>query len=141
MLESEGIEMSLNKIRRLKESAFVFFKSAALSGYDAAKCATFADTHLNLSAESRNALLRVLAEHAKVSVLRSELKARKLRNFEWAVKSDAMNEDCKNIGNVVVSFFFEIVGVDGNVEQRAIDLSVDEARTFHEEIKRIEQSL
>ena len=149
--ENEGLEWSNKKISRvtnaLKSLLVAYF--AIYSPENVELKQTLKDEILARSAIQKDVIVEAFAaaiETEAVEASRHEsvvsvMKLQKLVDFQVVLRHEFSTPDCKNINSTRAVLMFKIAQPDGSIQDKRLDVSLEELRQFKKEMVRIEETL
>jgi len=125
---------------------------AYLDGYKAENAEikqTLKDEIVARSALQKEAIVEALAaavdteaaEASKFDSIASVMKLQQLVDFQVVLRHEFSTPDCKNINSTRAVLLFKIAGPDGSIQDKRLDVSLDELKQFKKEMVRIEETL
>ncbi len=151
-LENEGINWSNNKIKRVSDAlkTLIIAYLAAYSPEDVENTKTQLTEEITTrsaiqKAEIVEALASAIDTEAKeansFANLTSIMRLQQLSDFQVILRHEISTPDCKNINQTRAILIFKIAKPNGSVQEKRIDVSLDELRMLKTELTRIEETL
>ena len=151
-LENEGISWSNKKIRRvadaLKTLIIAYLAAYKPEEVEATK-GSLVEEITSRSAIQKNEVVEALAsaidtearEAHSFSTVTSLMRLQQLSDFQVVLRHEISTADCKNISQTRATLIFKIAKPNGSVQEKRLDVSLDELRQFKSELTRIEETL
>ena len=149
-MENEGVEWSNKKIERVIAALKQLIQAFFLAYKENAEVAqeTVQDEIINRSAFSKQTQITALTEALHTEALSAAnpelvevLRLQKLVDFQVILKHEISSADCKNLNRTRATLLFRIGISDGSVEERRLEVSLQELKMMKKELQRIEETL
>ena len=151
-LENEGINWSNKKILRVADAlkTLIIAYLAAFRAEDAEAVKASLTTEIT----SRSAIQKAEVVAALTDAIDTEareahgfnnvtslMRLQQLSDFQVVLRHEISTPDCKNINQTRAIVIFKIAKPNGSIQEKRIDVSLDELRQFKTELQRIEETL
>ena len=80
-------------------------------------------------------------EANRLESVASVMKLQQLVDFQVVLRHDFSTPDCKNINSTRAVLLFKIAQPDGSIQDKRLDVSLEELRQFKRQLVRIEETL
>ena len=152
-LENEGINWSNKKIKRVADALKTLI-IAYLGAYVPSDEAETAKATLIQEITTRSCIQKAQIVNALADAIDTEareansfdtvtslMRLQKLSDFQVVLRHEISTPDCKNVNQTRAVLVFKIGQPNGSIQEKRIDVSLDELRQFKTELQRIEETL